>query len=955
MAISFGGLGLPPLYTELKVKIDGFKTEMDKAGHEAIAKANEISKNMQGAAAVSKGLTQVGKTATKYVTLPLAAAGLASGKFAMDYESAFAGVRKTVDATEEEYAKLSDGIRQMAKEVPTGAAAIAEVTEAAGQLGIKNENLLDFTRVMIDLGEATNLGATEGATQLARFANITQMSQGDFGRLGSTIVDLGNNFATTEAEIVAMGLRLAGSGKQIGLSEAQIMGFATALSSVGIEAEAGGSAFSRVMVDMQLAVETNSERLNDFAAVAGMSGTEFKRAFEEDAGAAMISFIAGLGTAEERGLSAIKVLDDMGISEVRLRDALLRASGASDVFTEAINVGSRAWEENNALTKEAEQRYGTSESKMQIAKNRIIDVGISIGEKLLPHAVKLVEKVADIVDWFDNLDEGTQSLIIKLGIGAAAFGPVTSAVGGLLGIVSKAPQAFSLFTGGLKLAMGGTSLLGGGATALTGALSGVTTAAGATGAAGAIGSVGSGLIAAAGVAAPFVAAGAAVAGAGYLIYKGFQNEAIPAVDLFTDTVYQSTGTVVGYGERSGEVMKQVTRTVSEETQTQVTAFMDMKQNVDQLTMEMFTGITEITRGGVIEITEELNGMANTAISAIHTQRDETIASFNEMFGQSTALTAEEKAKVIEDVNEMAKQREMRISDMKDELVRLYDEIRKKGIDSAQEEMQRVTELMDELATESIKAMARNQDEQEVILGNLKKNSGTITSQMVSETIKKLNEQRDKGVASAEEMYQKQINAALDYKEMMRDANGQLSAEHEATAQKMIDIAEEQKRKTVEQYEQLRVNGLVKLRDEYGKLATNLDMKTGEMRGSLNRLFKGADEWNALVFENKEFTITKTERTRRIDEYIQVTSRSGGVISNYFSGLDFVPWDGYIARLHKGERVLTADENKQYKETGGLGGGINVNIDKFENHTKEDVQKLVRRIGQELQRQRIARG
>ena len=182
----------------------------------------------------------------------------------------------------------------MAKQLPASAAEIAGVAEAAGQLGIKTENILGFTRVMIDLGVSTNLSADQAATALARLANITGMSQNDFDRLGSTIVDLGNNLATTEAEIVEMGLRLAGAGSQIGLTEAQIMSFAGALSSVGIEAEAGGSAFSKVMVDMQLAVETNSERLQDFAKVAGMSAEEFKKAFQEDAAGAIIAFIKDL-------------------------------------------------------------------------------------------------------------------------------------------------------------------------------------------------------------------------------------------------------------------------------------------------------------------------------------------------------------------------------------------------------------------------------------------------------------------------------------------------------------------------------------------------------------------------------------------------------------------------------------------------------------------------------------
>ena len=104
---------------------------------------------------------------------------------------------------------------------------------------------------------------------MARFANITQMSQGDFGRLGATIVDLGNNFATTEAQIVEMALRLAGAGDLIGLTEAEILAIGTTLSSVGIRAEAGGTAFSRVFAEMQKAVQSGSKELDTFDQIVG--------------------------------------------------------------------------------------------------------------------------------------------------------------------------------------------------------------------------------------------------------------------------------------------------------------------------------------------------------------------------------------------------------------------------------------------------------------------------------------------------------------------------------------------------------------------------------------------------------------------------------------------------------------------------------------------------------------
>lgn len=508
-------------------KIEEFQTGLNNARADiadltAQLEAARSGLNVWGAAfqqagdritAAGQSLSKAGGALTLGVTTPLIAAGTAAVKSAIDFESAFAGVKKTVDATDTQLAKLKQGILDMSQELPTSAVEISAVAEAAGQLGIQTESILGFTRVMVDLGESTNMSADEAATTLARLANITGMSQDNFDRLGSVIVDLGNHLATTESEITAMGLRLAGAGSQVGMSEAQILSLAGALSSVGIEAEAGGSAVSKVLVDMQLAVENGGESLERFASVSGMSAEQFAAAFRDDAAAALLAFIEGLATCDERGVSAIKTLTDMEIEEVRMRDALLRAAGASGVFSDALELGSTAWEENNALTKEASQRYQTTESKIKMAKNTITEAGRSIGETMLPVVADLAQSAADLAKQFAALPPETQKNILAFAGAAAAAGPLLKVTGSLVSGTGKLVTG----TGSLMRAMSKTRTV----TDMGAALKGVSGAA--STAAGGVGGLTGVLSSLAGPAGIAVLAGTAIVGIGAACYAAYQQ------------------------------------------------------------------------------------------------------------------------------------------------------------------------------------------------------------------------------------------------------------------------------------------------------------------------------------------------------------------------------------------------------------------------------------------------
>ena len=433
---------------QLTNRIDALKKEQEEVAEGAQTFGNKAS---QAFSAVHEAIVAAGiATALKEVYEYFADCAQAS----MDFESAMTGVAKTTDLTDDELSTMSDAIKEMSTEIPATTEELAAIAESAGQLGIHKESLLDFTEIMAMLGTSTNMTADEAATSLSRLANITGMSQEDFDRLGATIVDLGNNLATTEKEIVDMSMRIAGAGAQVGMTEAEIMSFSGALSSVGIEAEAGGSAFSTLISNMSLAVQQGGDGLEQFADVAGMSASEFAAAFEEDAAGAIIQFIQGLGNMESEGRSAIAVLDDMGLSDIRMRDALLRAAGASDVFTNALQIGSNAWDENTALVNEATKRYATTQSQLTMMQNAYKNLKVAIGDAYTPALQKAYSVGTQVLNAVSQFIKQNPALVNAVTAFVGVIGAVTIALTAYTAVVKIANAVTAAFATVSSVALG---------------------------------------------------------------------------------------------------------------------------------------------------------------------------------------------------------------------------------------------------------------------------------------------------------------------------------------------------------------------------------------------------------------------------------------------------------------------------------------------------------------------
>lgn len=861
---------LSRVQTELK----NTNTELDKQNSKWIQAGESLKNAGENISNFGEKASKIGGTLTKTATLPIVAMGTAAVNAQVKWESAFAGVKKTVDGTTEQIAALEQGIKDMSLTLPSSAEDIAAVAESAGQLGIQTDNILGFTKTIIDLGNATNLVGEEGASSLAKFANITQMSQKNFDRLGSTIVALGNNSATTEADIVAMAMRLAGAGHQVKMTEAQILGLAASLSSVGIEAEAGGSAFSKVMINMQLAVETGNDSLKDFASVAGMTTSEFSKAFKEDAAGALTTFIKGLSSAEEQGNSAIKVLDDMGITEVRLRDSLLRAGSASELFNDTIALGSKAWEENTALTNEANQRYATTESQIKILKNEIVAMAREIGVELLPIVKDGMIVIKDLIKKFNELSPATKENIIKLATLSATVGPVVGSVGKLaegFGGVLKVAGKLSGKLGATKIA---TETVG----------TAAKVAGGASGVAGLASSLGGVVVAA----APYVLAGAAIAGAGYAIYKGLSQEVIPEVDLFADKIEYTAQTMNTAGTYAANSAQATVTKISEATKTAVGAYVELDDSAKNEMQSLYLNSTVISDQIKTDMTTKFSEMSTQIIAGYEKQKNDSIAQLQEMFNTQNSLTSEEQVNILNKTAMFYEDRKAQAQNYENSIIEILNIASQEKRDITNDEFKQITALQNMMRENAVKALSENEIEAQIILQRMKDYDTRITAEQAGEHIRQLNESRDKAIAIANDEYEKTLALVI----RGRDETGAITAEQ---ADKMIKDAKRQRDGIVDQAENTRKEAVNKIFSMNNELQKNVDSSTGKIIGFWQRMF---GEWNRWQPETKYAkTVYYTERM------------TGNMVGNalgtsYFQGgLTAINERGYeVVELPRGSKV-----------------------------------------------------
>lgn len=759
----------------------------------------------------------------------------AAAESSIEFESAFTGVKKTVDGTPEQLAAISDEIKRMAAETGVSTTTIAAVAENAGQLGVATENIASFTRTMLDLGESTNLTADEAAVAIARLTNIMGSGEDATSRLGSSLVALGNNFATTESEILEMATRLASAGKLAGMSEAQILALATAMSSVGIEAEAGGTAMTQTLNAIDRAASSGGDTLETFARVAGMSAEEFTTAWRTDAAGALTAFIQGLSTLSAQGGSVTAILDELGLSGIRQSNMLRSLALASDMMTDALETSNSAWAENVALANEANAVYGNTEHRISAARESINNLGIAIGDAFGPQISGGADMVNDLAQALTDAAETAPGLV-------SALGSVTVGITGAAAAYVALKTAATAFS-----AIGITSLAALGPLAAVGAAIGLITAGVTT-----------------------------AASASKKEWSAFVDAMMPA----TDTMEEAAAELEKCKQKKEELEIQ----------------MGQNPGSTALRREYFANLE------VIESLENrMAGYATEQTGVTVAVDENTVA---------VALAAEQEAKyqeVMGGVTELLQKQQERYEKLRETYASTF------GL------FETAPELVHTSTADMISSL-QSQEQYWTSFGDNMKRAAELG--IDDGLLQALASMGTEGAAYLQSILDDMDSLGAGSEEslqLLNDLNSNYQAAQEAQAQAAAEASDAIAQSSGEIDEAMRsmadaVKEMDKTSEMYETAEANIDSYLAGLEAQTGPLYDTMKEMGQNILAALQSGINSGTLT--------LPGVSGGgfnVDGSHKTGLDYVPYDDYVAVLHKGEMVLPADDAADYRSGGRTGG------------------------------------
>ncbi|MCM0648629.1 phage tail tape measure protein [Clostridium swellfunianum] len=901
----------------LSLDTSPFKSSLKSAGQDLKIFVDGTESGGKRIKALGSSITTVGTTLTKGFTLPIVGAGAAATKVFVDFESQMSRVKAISGAAGADFKKLNDEAKRLGASTAFSAKEAAEGMENLASAGFSVNEIMDAMPGMLDL-------AASGGTDLAVAADIAASTLRGFGLEANQAAHVSDVLAKAAADTNA-GIEDTGDAmkyvapvaRAMGLSLEEVTAAIGEMSNAGIKGSQAGTALraslsrlanpsdeaAKLMKKLGFDAYDSSGKMLPLKDIIAKLQKSMSKLTEEQKQQAIATIFG------QEAMSGMLTLIQAGPKELeKLTTSFKNSDGAAKKMADTMK---------NNLKGQWDNFTGAIEG-----------AAIAVGERLAPMLGKLTEKMNKAVDWFNNLSDAQKDQVVKIGLMVAAVGPLLmvggktiSTVGALVGGVTKLTGAFKTLTTTTTAVKTVATVANGalGATSVAASTAGASAVASAGGLAGLASGLGGVVLAA----APYLLAAGAVAGAGYLIYKGLKKETNPELALFADRVENTASSVTdSYGEMSTNIQTSTTK-ISESTKKAVGSYLELDKKATESLQSLKINSSKITKNIADNLSTNFGNMGEQIKLGLKEDFDEQYTIMQDFYAKSNAFSDKEETESLKKLQDNYNF-QLEIVDSGNKKI---NEIIKKATDEKRElkneEFSIIANIQDNMKKQAIKTLSENEVEAQIILQRMSDYNSKITKQMAQKHIQELNASRDKAVAIANDEYEKVIGAII----RMRDQSGELTA---AQADTLIKEAQRQRDGIVDSAEETRQKAVDKIFEMNTELANDVDQTTGKVVKWYEKIFTSWDKWTP---SKKFFEYTVTARKNQISSAIPDDGYATGTYSAG-SGLKWVGERGpELIDLNGGERIYNAAESTRIANSLTL-DGTSVNSNRIEKLLEE---------------------
>lgn len=352
---------------------------------------------------------------------------------AIKMDRQFADVVRTtgtyLDNTGVATANLRSEFDALFTSLPTNWTDLTQIGTLAGQLGVAQENVAEFTELVTKFAATTNVSVEQSATAFGRLTELLGLTQAEYEKLGSSILATGTSSVATESQIISVSSQIASMGNFAGFTADEVIGLSSSLAALGVQPELSRGTVTRLFTNITTAIAQGGDKLEEFGRIAGMTGQEFARAWGEDNSDALVALLQGL---QQEGNGAITTLKGLGITASRDVPTILKLAQNWDLVGEQFAIANQGFEDGTAL----QEQYGviaeTVASKLTVLRNNLVAVAGSIGQSSSSLG-PIIDFLTQMIQAFDKIvSHPVGQVVALLVVGLTALGGVLAIVSGLL-------------------------------------------------------------------------------------------------------------------------------------------------------------------------------------------------------------------------------------------------------------------------------------------------------------------------------------------------------------------------------------------------------------------------------------------------------------------------------------------------------------------------------------------